>query len=167
MPDKVCRNDLIVFEMSGGHTVADVGSDELRVVLTSPTARAPTKGSVLAAGYDLYAAQPCDIAPGGKGVVPTDIRVELPPGTYGRIAPRSGLAVHAHIQVGAGVVDRDYTGNLGVVLFNHSPHLFRVETGDRIAQLICERIAEPQLVVVSSVADTGRGAGGFGSTGRN
>lgn len=87
------------------------------------------------------------------------------PGCYGRIAPRSGLAWKNHIDVGAGVIDEDYRGNIGVVLFNHSDQEFKVTKGDRIAQLICQRIDYPVLQEVTNLDNTSRGAGGFGSTG--
>lgn len=101
----------------------------------------------------------------GKALVKTDIQIEVPFGTYGRVAPRSGLAHKNFIDVGAGVIDQDYRGNVGVILFNHSEVDFDVKKGDRIAQLICERIVYPTLVQVDSLTDTARGAGGFGSTG--
>lgn len=123
----------------------------------------------------------------GKHVVLTDIQVELPEGCYGRVAPRSGLAAKSFIDVGgekwrskinrafmkclsflpAGVVDEDYRGNIGVVMFNHSDVDFPVTKGDRIAQFICERIFYPTLEEVKSLSGTERGAGGFGSTGTN
>lgn len=103
----------------------------------------------------------------GKQVVLTDIQIEVPTGCYGRVAPRSGLAAKNFIDVGAGVIDEDYRGNVGVILFNHGPEAFEVKRGDRIAQLICEQIVYPQLEEVSSLSETVRGAGGFGSTGIN
>lgn len=107
------------------------------------------------------------IPPRDKLVVKTDIQVELPEGCYGRIAPRSGLAAKNFIDIGAGVVDEDYRGNLGVVMFNHSNVEFPIAKGDRIAQLICERIFYPTLEEVKTLTDTERGANGFGSTGTN
>lgn len=95
----------------------------------------------------------------------TDLAVEVPAGCYGRVAPRSGLAAKHHIDVGAGVIDEDYRGNVGVVLFNHGAEPFVVQRGDRIAQLICERCVLPELLEVDSLDETQRGAGGFGSTG--
>ena len=80
-------------------------------------------------------------------------------------APRSGLAVKNFIDVGAGVVDFDYRGNVGVVLFNHADVDFTVSRGDRVAQLILERISMAPAVEVQELSDTTRGAGGFGSTG--
>jgi dUTP pyrophosphatase len=103
----------------------------------------------------------------GKAIVKTDIQIELPEGCYGRIAPRSGLAAKNFIDIGAGVVDEDYRGNIGVVMFNHADTDFKVVKGDRIAQLICERIFYPTLEECKELTDTTRGAGGFGSTGTN
>ena len=101
----------------------------------------------------------------GKGVVQTGLAISFPLGVYARIAPRSGLAVKKFIDVGAGVVDSDYRGEIGVVLFNHSVVDFPVPVGDRIAQLILEKIKTPavQKVIVLSAID--RGSGEFGSTG--
>ena len=95
----------------------------------------------------------------------TGLAVALPAGTYARIAPRSGLAIRNFINVGVGVVDSDYRGEIKVVLFNHSAEDFKVQVGDRIAQLILERIETPQVKKVATLDDTNRGAGGFGSTG--
>lgn len=83
------------------------------------------------------------------------------------MAPRSGLAAKNHIDIGAGVIDEDYRGNVGVVMFNHADTDFQVAKGDRIAQLICERIYYPSLEQVKELSDTKRGDGGFGSTGTN
>lgn len=113
----------------------------------------------------LFSAYEYTVPARGKQLVMTDIQVQLPEGCYGRVAPRSGLAVKNFIDVGAGVVDEDYRGNLGVVLFNHSDTEFKVTRGDRIAQFICERIFYPELEEVGSLTDTERGSGGFGSTG--
>ncbi|CAL1680737.1 unnamed protein product [Lasius platythorax] len=137
----------------------------LKFAKLSDKAFAPIKGSEYAAGYDLRSAYKYVIPAHGKELVKTDLQIEVPLGTYGRVAPRSGLAWKNHIDVGAGVIDADYRGNLGVVLFNHSNEDFEVAPGDRIAQLICERIMYPRLEEVESLNDTNRGTGGFGSTG--
>ena len=79
----------------------------------------------------------------GKGTMETGLAVALPAGTYARIAPRSGLAIRNFIDVGVGVVDSDYRGEIKVVLFNHSAEDFKVQAGDQIAQLILERIETP------------------------
>ena len=137
----------------------------LKFVKISDKARVPTKGSPLAAGFDLYSASDITVPAHGKAIVPTDLKVAVPRGTYGRVAPRSGLAANNFIDVGAGVVDEDYRGPLGVVLFNHADSPFEVKQGDRVAQLICEKIVCPRLMEVESLDDTARGEGGFGSTG--
>ncbi|KAM6308821.1 deoxyuridine 5'-triphosphate nucleotidohydrolase, mitochondrial [Aegotheles albertisi] len=139
----------------------------LRFTKLSENAFAPSKGSARAAGYDLYSAYDCVIPPMEKAVVKTDIQIALPSGCYGRVAPRSGLAAKHFIDVGAGVIDEDYRGNVGVVLFNFGKETFEVKKGDRIAQLICERICYPELEEVQALDDTERGEGGFGSTGKN
>ncbi|XBW34554.1 hypothetical protein QEN19_000116 [Hanseniaspora menglaensis] len=142
-------------------------SSQLKIQLRSAAAKVPTKGSVTAAGYDLYASQATTIKARGQGLVSTDVSFTVPVGTYGRIAPRSGLAVKNGISTGAGVVDRDYTGEVKVVLFNHSENDFEVKLGERVAQLILERIVEDaEIVVVESLEESARGAGGFGSTGK-
>jgi dUTP pyrophosphatase len=131
----------------------------------------PSRGSDFAAGLDLSAAAEVTIAAnGGRAVVPTDLRIACPPGTYLRIAPRSGLAVKHGIDVGAGVVDADYRGPVGVVLFNFGNADFTVQRGDRIAQAILEQIMVPSDIVdvplEESLPELGeRGEGGFGSTG--
>jgi len=91
--------------------------------------------------------------------------VQIPEGCYGRIAPRSGLASKNFIDVGAGVIDCDYRGNVGVLLFNFSEEQFIVNKGDRIAQLICEKIEYPELEQVDELDITERNTAGFGSTG--
>merc|ERR1712038_2092449 len=125
----------------------------------------PTRGSKLSAGYDLASAEDTIIKAGDKGIVRTDLSIACPEGTYARIAPRSGLAVKKFIDVGAGVVDADYRGAVGVVLFNFGTEDFVIRKGDRIAQLILEKVSMVDVVEVEELDDTQRGAGGFGSTG--
>lgn len=117
--------------------------------------------------FSLISAYDIVVPARGKAIVKTDIQIELPEGCYGRIAPRSGLAAKNFIDIGAGVIDEDYRGNIGVVMFNHADTDFKVAKGDRIAQLICERIFYPTLEECKELTDTTRGAGGFGSTGTN
>ncbi|XP_040580672.1 uncharacterized protein dUTPase [Lepeophtheirus salmonis] len=143
-------------------------SSMLKVLKLSENATLPSRGSPLSAGYDLYSAVDLEIEPqGGRALVATDISIAVPEGTYGRVAPRSGLALKKGIDVGAGVVDADYRGPLGVVLFNLGVEPFLVKKGDRIAQLICESIVYPEIKEVDSLESTERGDGGFGSTGAN
>jgi dUTP pyrophosphatase len=145
----------------------DVSPDTLQVAKLTEHAIIPTRGSKLAAGYDLYSAYEYSIPPRGKILAKTDIQIKVPHGTYGRVAPRSGLAWKQHIDIGAGVVDEDYRGNLGVVMFNHSEVEVNIKAGDRIAQLVCEKISYPEIQELETLDDTERGEGGFGSTGTN
>ncbi|KAH7068480.1 dUTPase-like protein [Paraphoma chrysanthemicola] len=138
---------------------------QLQVLLLSDKARAPTKGSAYAAGHDLYSAKDITIPARGRALVPTDISISVPVGTYGRVAPRSGLANKHGIDTLAGVIDADYRGPVGVILANLSEVDFEVKVGDRIAQLIVEKIVMPEVVVVEKLEESVRGAGGFGSTG--
>ena len=130
-------------------------------------AKLPIRGSSGAAGYDLHAAEKCVIPANARGVVKTGIAIEIPEGLYARIAPRSGLSVKKSIDVGAGVVDRDYRGEIGVVLINHSSKDFEVNVGDRIAQMILEQIKTPEVEEQADLDQTERGEKGFGSTGTN
>lgn len=130
-----------------------------------PTAVLPVRGSAAAAGFDLAAAEATEIPAGGKGVVKTGLCISIPEGTYARVAPRSGLAVKKMLHAGAGVVDYDYRGEVGVVLFNHGAEDFTVGVGDRVAQLILEQIFVVKCAEVQSLTETARGHGGFGSTG--
>ncbi|XP_054163155.1 deoxyuridine 5'-triphosphate nucleotidohydrolase-like [Oppia nitens] len=138
---------------------------KLRFARLSDNAFVPTRGSERAAGYDLYAAYDAVVPKRGKQMVKTDIQVAIPSGCYGRVAPRSGLAWKNSIDVGAGVVDEDYRGNVCVILFNFGDEDFVITKGDRIAQLICERIAATELIEETTLDTTARQEGGFGSTG--
>lgn len=139
----------------------------MEVKLLNSFAKIPRRGSPGAAGYDLSSTEQVCIYPGKRALISTGIAIRLPNGTYGRIAPRSGLAVKHGIQVGAGVIDADYRGELKVLLFNHSKnHQFQVSAGDRIAQLICEKYETPGIIQVFDLDETTeRGRDGFGSTG--
>jgi len=142
-------------------------NDILQVAKLTDKAIIPTRGSDKAAGYDLYSAYDYVIPARGKILAKTDIQIKVPHGTYGRVAPRSGLAWKQHIDIGAGVVDEDYRGNVGVVMFNHSEVEVTIKTGDRVAQLVCEKISYPEIQVIDTLDETIRGEGGFGSTGTN
>eukprot|EP00004_Rigifila_ramosa_P002807 TRINITY_DN12876_c0_g1_i1.p2 TRINITY_DN12876_c0_g1~~TRINITY_DN12876_c0_g1_i1.p2 ORF type:complete len:142 (-),score=23.00 TRINITY_DN12876_c0_g1_i1:6-431(-) len=138
----------------------------LRVKRLSEHATLPCKGSPFAAGYDLFSAHDTTVPARGKELVRTDISIAVPPNTYGRVAPRSGLALKHSIDVGAGVIDEDYRGPVGVILFNFSDTAFPIKKGDRIAQLVLEQICHASVVESDDLGDTQRGAGGFGSTGK-
>nr|UMO78372.1 Deoxyuridine 5'-triphosphate nucleotidohydrolase [Pandoravirus belohorizontensis] len=125
----------------------------------------PRRGTPGAAGYDLWAVGTTTVPARGRAQVRTGLAVAIPTGYYGRVAPRSSLAVRG-IDVGAGVIDADYRGEVGVVLLNHTDADYVVQGEARIAQLLIEKIAQPEPEWVDSLDDTERGSGGFGSTGR-
>ena len=106
---------------------------KLRVKKLNEKAFIPSKGSEHAAGYDLYSTEETIIPGRGKTLVSTGISMAIPIGNYGRVAPRSGLACKNFIDVGAGVIDADYRGEVKVLLFNFSETEFKVSPGDRIA----------------------------------
>lgn len=117
-----------------------------------------------AAGLDLYASQDIEIKAHTRAAVPTGISIKLPFTTLGRISSRSSLALKG-IDVTAGVIDANYRGEIRVILVNNSDLAFKVNKGDRIAQLIVERIAMTDIEIVDDLTPSTRGTGGFGSTG--
>lgn len=131
----------------------------------SADATSPTRGSADAAGYDLYSATSMTIPARGQSLIDLKIAISVPAGTYGRVAPRSGLASRHGLHTGAGVIDADYRGEVKVLLFNFSDVDYEVKKGDRIAQLILERIITPEVIEVEELETSVRGMGGFGSTG--
>lgn len=121
------------------------------------------------AGLDLYACEPAHIGPGERWGVGTGVGVEIPEGHAGLVLPRSGLARdHGIALVNApGLIDSGYRGELRVLLLNTDPaETFRIEPGDRIAQLVLTPIATPEVIEASALSESTRGGGGFGSSGR-
>jgi dUTP diphosphatase len=125
-----------------------------------------------AAGLDLVAAvpreQPVKLLAGARALVPTGFVLELPPGYEGQVRPRSGLAFKHGLTVlnSPGTIDADYRGEIMVLLVNLGSETFRVQRGDRIAQLVIAPAASVEVVAVEALAETERGQGGFGSTGQ-
>jgi len=138
---------------------------ELRVKKLVQDAIVPTRGSGGAVGYDLYSVDEVVLSPSQRSLVGTGVPVVLSIIVFGRVAPRSGLTVKHGIHVGAGVIDPDYTGEIKVALFNLGDVPFEIKKGDRIAQLVLERCETPDVHEIDTLDETGRGAGGFGSTG--
>lgn len=137
----------------------------INIKFFSSKAITPFRATPGSAGYDLFSSVDIIVPKRGRVLVDTDIGIELPVTCYGRVAPRSGLAVKHGIDVGAGVIDSDYIGKIGVLLFNHTDEDYQIKHGDRIAQLIIEQIITPRLNVVESLEKTSRSDGGYGSTG--
>jgi dUTP pyrophosphatase len=130
-----------------------------------PLPRYETDGS---AGLDLRADEAVALAPGERALIPTGLALEIPPGFEGQVRPRSGLAARHGVGLlnAPGTVDSDYRGEVKVVLVNLGQAPVRFERGERVAQLVISPVARASLEVVEALGDTGRGAGGFGSTGR-
>ena len=136
----------------------------LYVQKLSPKAVLPVRSTDGAAGLDLFSAEPCTIKPGEIKLVKTDIALQCPIGTYGRIAPRSGLTVKQQLDVRAGVIDSDYRGNIIVALHNIGQIQRELQPGTKIAQLILEKISNVDVVETDTLPNTSRGEQGFGST---
>ena len=159
-------------------------------VIKNTTNDLPTYGTAEAAGCDLRAelslvndkflfnAKRCTsddktmmviINPGGRALIPTGLHIALPVGYEAQIRPRSGLALKNGITVlnTPGTIDSDYRGDVGVILVNHGLEQFCVMQGDRIAQMVINKIEQVDFVQVAELDETSRGAGGFGSTGAN
>ena len=126
----------------------------------------PEPASAGAAGADLRASEAVSIAPGGRAAVPTGVQLEIPEGHVGLIWPRSGLALRHGIDTLAGVIDSDYRGEVRVVLINHGAETFTIAPGDRVAQLLVQRVERVRYTPAGALEATRRGEGGFGSTGR-
>ena len=150
------------------NTIRKPDNEHLTVKPMTPSAYIPTRGSDDAAGYDLYSVDEGTVEPNGILMMDTGIAIQVPTGTYGRIASRSGLALKHNIEIKAGVIDPDYTGSIKVILHNFGPTPYTVKQGDRIAQLVLEKISQPDIKVdKKEFKQTKRGENGFGSTGRN
>ena len=118
------------------------------------------------AGADLKASERSKVPAQSKCLVSTGLRIALPEGHVGLVWPRSGLAVKYSIDCGAGVIDAQYRGEIKVLLFNHSDEDFLIEPGDRIAQLLIQKVESIQFHPVDNLDNTSRNEGGFGSTGK-
>jgi len=144
----------------------------IKVKKLTETAKLPTKAHEEDAGFDLYADEEKIISAQSKETIHTGIAIELPDlqkknrDIYVRIAPRSGLSVKSGIDIFAGVVDRGYTGELVVCMFNSSRDEFKVNKGDKIAQMIPTIIYKDNLIEVKELQESKRAEKGFGSSGK-
>lgn len=143
-----------------------VGIKKLQNGADLPLPHYATPGS---AGLDLLAAIDAEIElkPGARMAVPTGIAIELPRGVEAQVRPRSGLALNHGITClnSPGTIDSDYRGEIKAILINHSDVVFKISRGMKIAQMVIARHEQAELVVVDSLSESERGAGGFGSTG--
>ena len=138
--------------------------DVLRFKQLDAKAVLPARGSALSAGLDLCSIEDVELQPKQRAVVPTGLAVAIPPGFYGRVAPRSGLAAKNGLDVLAGVIDSDFRGEIRCVLYNTGDEVIELPAGSKICQLIVEQIITPGAAWVNDLDSTARGAGGFGST---
>lgn len=148
------------------HDSLTVGIEMMSHAADLPVPAAATSGS---SGYDLRAAVDDEVVvqPGRLAVVPTGVRLEMPPGLEAQVRPRSGLAAKHQVGVlnSPGTVDSDYRGEVKVLLFNFGEAPFHIARGDRIAQMVFGLVHHPKLEV-RALSDTERSSGGFGHTGR-
>jgi len=144
----------------------------IKIKRLTETAKVPTKAHEEDAGYDLYADEDKIIPAQSRESIHTNIAIELPDlqeedkEIYVRLAPRSGLSVKSGIDIFGGVIDRGYTGELVVCMFNSSKEEFKVNKGDKIAQMIPTIIYKDNLVEVTELQESKRGEKGFGSSGK-
>lgn len=148
------------------------GTVRLRRLANGAGLPLPAYQSEKAAGLDLAAAIPDDetltIAPGARQLVPTGFALELPEGFEAQVRPRSGLAFKHGVTVlnAPGTIDADYRGEIKVLLVNLGSEAFLIQRGERIAQLVVQSVVQVDLVEVETLEESGRGSGGFGSTGQ-
>lgn len=136
----------------------------LKFIKITNNAFTPKKATKDAAGFDLYAAYDTVVPAYSREIVNTDLKIQVPYNCYGRIAERSGLAVNWGIGVMGGVIDKDYTGPVLIILYNTTDQAYRVDRGTKVAQLICEVICYPELQEVEEFEKTERNENRFGSS---
>ena len=139
----------------------------VKVLRTDPEAQLPAYAHPGDAGMDVRSSEDVTLAPGARALVRTGLVLELPPDAEAQVRPRSGLALKHGVTVlnTPGTIDAGYRGEVGVILVNLGAEPFVVEKGMKIAQLVVAPVAQAEVVEVSAVDATDRGAGGFGSTG--
>jgi dUTP pyrophosphatase len=139
----------------------------MKIKLLSEFSKVPTRANSTDAGADLYSIENVMVPPLERKLISTGISVKIPDGHYGRIAPRSGLAYKNGIDVLAGVIDSEYTGEIKVILYNTDKNNYhKVSLGDKIAQIIIEKHYNFDFELVDELDQTDRGIKGFGSSGQ-
>jgi len=140
--------------------------NQVSFVRLSEHGMVPIRSSQGAAGYDLFSSCAGTIESHQRQLIPLDISIQLPSGYFAHLLARSGLAVRQGIHVMAGVIDEDYRGNIGVLLYNSSEQPFTFRKGDRIAQMVLKRYEVVEFVEKEQMEESERGTNGFGSTGK-
>jgi dUTP pyrophosphatase len=146
-----------LYSLINKHTV-------LKIKKINDLSKTPVKADLGCAGYDLFSVEEVFLDPGTRKLIRTGISVEFSKDYYLRIAPRSGLSIQG-IDIGAGVIDSSYRGEIKVLLINNSKDVHKFTIGNKIAQFIVERCADPVIEIADNLTSTDRGANGFGSTG--
>ena len=136
----------------------------IKFIKNTKLSKTPKKGTYSSAGYDLYSDIDIEINPNESKVISTGICLEIPNGYYGRIADRSSYA-KKNLRIGGGVIDSDYRGPIGIIMFNHSNDVLKILCGDKVAQIIIEKCPEVIYIEENVLTETVRGSMGFGSTG--
>ena len=134
----------------------------LKFVKLSSNIKTPSKSTKFAVGLDIHSPANYIISAKDQTIIPTGLRIQIPPGHYGHLCSKSGLAMQHHVHVGAGILDPDYTGEVKVLLLNLGHKPFQVSSGDAIAQLILEKVSTPILHRVDTLPSTNRGDRGCG-----
>lgn len=132
----------------------------------SDNAIIPARGTEYSAGLDLYSTETCVIYPRDRKLIKTGIAMELPAGHYGMVVGRSGNTIKRGMVVATGIIDSDYTGEIGVMVFNETSQHMLITAGDRIGQIIVMQYPIVELCEVEELTKTERGEKGFGSTGK-
>lgn len=165
---------LDILTMKIGKEKREEGSDvKLKYAFLTENAKDPVRLDPLDAGLDLKSAYDFSVPARGRELIKTDLQFEFPRGYFGKIESRSGLSWKKGIETGAGVLDENYRGPVGVVLHNHTDEVFYIKAGDRIAQMILEEYGTHELVKCpplgsgeeGEISSTERGDNGFGSSG--
>lgn len=127
----------------------------------------PAKAHCDDAAFDLRSRVDTTLVPGRSQVVPSGVFLELPPNYEAQIRPRSGLAAKFDLMLtnSPGTIDAGYRGEVGIIMYNGGKNDFAIKRGDRIAQMVITELPEVELIDSDALSETGRGAGGFGSTG--
>jgi dUTP pyrophosphatase len=142
-----------------------VVADKLKFLRIHPHAKLPSRATPFSAGLDLYSVEDISIEANMWAACKTGVAIIIPNGYYGRISPRSGLAIQHGVDVLAGVIDSDYRGEIICILINHGNSPVHFEEGDRIAQIVIEAIATLEPEWVDELDETDRSSKGFGSSG--
>lgn len=138
---------------------------KVKISKTKENAIIPKYATLNDAGCDLCSTEDYILEPGERLVVSSGLKMEIPIGFYGRVAPRSGLSVKNGIDTLAGVIDSGYRGEIGVVIINHGYEDFKIEKGTKVAQMIFEKIDQAEFEEVEELSNSERGAEGFGHSG--